>query len=171
MEILTFSDSQQARHYAVIAKSGEILLIDWCAETLEEDLDQLLSQVAMPARALLLQTRQSARLSAARERLELLLPNAQYWDIAASGWDLSASGLPQFAQWTVHVLPLGNDLYAYALASWVFWGKARDRHGNWRGDRAGRILATQFGRGRRGFWSYPSQQALVDLGQYRRRAA
>ncbi|WP_308389173.1 hypothetical protein [Acidithiobacillus sp. AMEEHan] len=154
-----------ANRYAVSSSKKELLLLDFQDETLEADLDRILECLPDPRRIWLLQTHRHPALSAARERLEYLLPDAES---LGPGDDPTALTPWRFSGHLLNILPMGNDHWAFALANWLFLGAVRDARGRWCGDELGRKIVAQEGALRRRLWAFPaSAEKVVDLAALR----
>ncbi|MEL5848659.1 MAG: hypothetical protein U7M05_04745 [Candidatus Igneacidithiobacillus chanchocoensis] len=165
MQLFTLETSGLGNRYALISRAQEILLLDFHALTLEEDLDRVLEHLPEPRSVAILQTRRAPALGAARERLQLLLPEA-----VALGPDDDISALEplRINGDLLQILPLGNGHWGYRMREFLFLGAVRDALGRWRGDAAGRSLLAQAEPGRRRLWAFPAAaEGIVDLAAVR----
>ncbi|MDD3760409.1 MAG: hypothetical protein PHO57_06210 [Acidithiobacillus sp.] len=164
MRLFCLEKTGFANRYAVVSEE-DLLLLDFQSDTLEEDLDRVLEYLPEPRRVWLLQTRPDAALSAARERLQCLLPDAES---LGPGYDLTALTPWRFSGHLLNILPMGNEHWAFALADWLFLGAVRDERGRWCGDDLGRKILTRQGALRRRLWAFPATaEKVVDLAALR----
>ena len=165
MHLFSLQKTGYANRYAVVTSQGEVLLLDFHCDTLEDDLDTVLEWLPEPKRVMILQTRQDPALFAARERLELLLPEAESRSPEA---DVSALVPRRFAGHLLQLLPMGNDFWAFALHDFLFLGAVRDARGRWRGDDLGRKILARAGALRRRLWAFPATaETVVDFAALR----
>ena len=169
MHLLVLQKPGYPHRYALISREGELLLLDFHQETLEEDLDTALAVVAEPGRVLILQTHSDPALQEARERLHLLLPEA---NSLVPEDDLSALAPRRFGRHGLQILPMGAGFWGYALGNYLFLGSVRDRTGRWRGDAEGSKLVAQHGAERQRLWAFPATaEKVIDLALLRARRA